>query len=346
MFKFSPLSEKFKIIVDWVKAILIALAVVFFTKAFFFESFTIPTSSMEATLINGDYILVSKQNYGPRVSLSQWFAPFFYPHEITPVRFPSFSSVKRNDVIVFNYPIEDDREMTERTPFVKRCAAIPGDTLQIKNGIVFINGDTLNESENLEFNYFIETKKPFNEDSLTALGITEGGPVMDELHQNLTMTRKTAATLGKNNNVEKIQIMCEDSGLFSSHLFPSSMYLTWNTDNYGPLIIPEQGHTVVLNKQTIPIYYRIISIYENNTLEIKNDSIFFINGEKMKSYTFKKNYYFVLGDNRHNSTDSRFWGFVPEDHIIGKAVMIWFSIDRTKNFFSKFRWDRWFKMIE
>lgn len=337
--------KKYNNLIDWIKAILIALLVVFFIKALLFESFTIPTTSMEQTMVSGDYILVSKINYGPRFSFSQLFSSFFYPHKAPLMRLSSFSSVDRNDVIVFNYPIEDDLETVERTPFVKRCVAIPGDTLQIKNSIVWINGLAAEESNNVEFNYYIETNDPFITDTLTELGITEGGPVMDMSHYNLTMTRKTAAIIGKKNNVDKIQIMCEDSGLYSSDLFPSSMYYTWNMDNYGPLVIPQKGSTVKLTKNSIPIYYRIISVYEDNKLVINNDSIFFINDQPAKTYTFKKNYYFVLGDNRHNSTDSRFWGFVPEDHIIGKAVMVWFSIDKHKSFFSKFRSDRWFKVI-
>jgi signal peptidase I len=333
-------------IIDWIKAILMALAVVFFVKAFLFESFTIPTTSMEKTLITGDYILVNNISCGARVPLLQVFLAVIDPWLASEIRLPAMSPVDRNDILVFNYPIEDDKEIEKRTPFVKRCIGTPGDTLLIKNGIVYINGEAIPESENLEFNYFIETDDPFNTDSLTAMGITEGGAVMDMSHYNLTMTRKNAEDIGKKYNVTDIRIMCEDSGLYASTLFPSSMYYSWNMDNYGPLVVPKKGCTVTLDKISLPLYYRIIGIYENNKLEIRGDSLYFINDLPVTTYTFKMDYYFVMGDNRHNSTDSRFWGFVPEDHIIGKAVMLWFSIDKSKSFFSRFRSDRWFKSIE
>jgi signal peptidase I len=338
--------NKYNDIIDWIKAILMALIVVFFVKAFLFESFTIPTTSMERTLIAGDYILVSKVSCGARVSLLQIFLPFIDSSQQPDMRLPALSPVDRNDILVFNYPIEDETIINRRTPFVKRCIGLPGDTLLIKKSKVSINGRMLEESENLEFNYFIQTSDPFNTDSLTAMGITEGGPVMDMSHYNLTMTRKNAEDISRKYNVDDIEIMCEDSGLYASTLFPSSMYYSWNMDNYGPLVIPKKGNTVKLDKYTLPVYYRIIGIYENNKLEIKDDSMYFINDLPATTYTFKKDYYFVLGDNRHNSTDSRFWGFVPEDHIIGKAIMVWFSIDDDKSFFSKFRSDRWFKMLE
>jgi signal peptidase I len=340
------LKNHLKGIIEWIKAILMALIVVFFVKVFLFESYTIPTTSMEKTLINGDYILVSKLNFGPRVSIADIIVSYFFPDQPPLMRLPGFSSVERNDVIVFNYPIQDENEINKRTPFVKRCIALPGDTLLIKNGTVYINGDSLSESENIEFNYLIETNDPFITDSLTAMGITEGGAVMDMSHYNLTMTKNDAEEISKRHNVTDIQKLCEDSGLYASTLFPSSQFYSWNMDNYGPLFIPGKGKTVNLDKYSLPIYYRIISVYENNKIEVKDDSTIYINGLPAKEYTFKMNYYFVLGDSRHNSTDSRFWGFVPEDHIIGKAVMIWFSVDKSEKFFSKFRSDRWFKIIE
>lgn len=300
---------------------------------------------MEKTLLTGDYILVSKVSCGARLSLMQLFAPFIETDKEDNLLFPRFTSIDRNDVIVFNLPTQDDKKITDRTPFVKRCVALPGDTLLIKNGSVIINQQKLLENENIQFNYFIETNGPFNTDSLAAIGITEGGAVMDMSHYNLTMTKKNAEIIAQKHNVESIQILCEDSGLYASSLFPSSMYYAWNSDNYGPLIVPKKGNTVKLDKISLPLYFRIISVYEDNILEIENDSLCFINGNPASSYTFKMDYYFVLGDNRHNSTDSRFWGFVPKNHIIGIAEMVWFSIDEGKSFFSKFKRDRWFKAI-
>lgn len=315
------------------------------------ESYTIPTTSMEKTLIEGDYILVSKLNYGARTPITPLSLPFFSKAyssawQLPYFRVPGFSDIKANDVIVFNYPIEDDKPVDKRIPFVKRCIAAAGDTLKIVNGKVFVNSKAIAEPEDAEFNFLVKTDSSLiNPDSLEKLGITEGGPVMSLSTYNLTMTRKNAAIIGRFENVKGIEIMCEDSGLYAQSLFPSSIFYSWNMDNYGPIVIPANGATVQLTKLNLPLYYRIISVYEGNTLVVKNDSICEINGVPTTSYTFKMNYYFALGDNRHNSADSRFWGFVPEDHIIGKAVMILFSVDRSKNFFSGFRWNRFFKII-
>jgi len=342
-----------KNIFDWLKAIGLALLVVIFIRAFFFECFTIPTTSMEKTLIEGDFILVSKMNYGTRTPITPLSVPFVnyrlyndwwqFPY----FRLSGYSSIKANEVIVFNYPIEDEKPIDKRTPFVKRCVAVPRDTLKIINSKIFINGKEQTEPDNAEFNYIVKTDSTqIDQEELEKLGITEGGPVMDISTYNLTMTRKNAEKIKKLPIILKTEVMCEDSGLYAENLFPSSMYYTWNMDNYGPVVIPAKGMTVKLNKITLPLYYRIISVYEDNILVVKNDSICEINGKPAKTYTFKMNYYFTLGDNRHNSADSRFWGFVPEDHVIGKAAMIWVSIDKSKSFLYRIRWDRCFKAIK
>jgi signal peptidase I len=307
---------------------------------------------MESTLIKGDYILVSKLNYGSRTPMTILSVPFFdhiYSDlwQLPYYRLPGFSSIKNNDVIVFNYPIRDDKPVDKRIAFVKRCVAIAGDTLKIRNGKVFINGNEISEPENAEFNFLVKTDSAeIPAEKLEELGITEGGQVSDICTYNLTMTRKNSEIISKMPSIIKTEIMCEDSGLYVDHLFPSSMYYSWNLDNYGPIVIPSKGMNVKLDKKTLPLYFRIISVYEENTLVVKNDTIIEINGNPAKEYTFKMNYYFVLGDNRHNSADSRFWGFVPEDHVIGKAVMILFSKDRNKSFFNGIKWDRCFKVIK
>ena len=341
-----------KNIVDWIKAIGIALLVILLLRFFFIESYTIPTTSMEKTLIEGDYIIVSKISYGARIPITLLSLPFFskvysVAWQLPYLRVPGFSDIKTNDVIVFNYPIEDEKPVDKRTPFVKRCIAAAGDTLKIVDGKVYVNSKLIEEPDDAEFNFLVKTdSSQIDPSELEKLGITEGGPMMNLTTYNLTMTRRNAEIVNKFKNVKSVEIMCEDSGLFAENLYPSSMYYTWNMDNYGPIIIPEKGATVKLTKINLPLYYRIISAYEGNSLVVKNDSICEINGKPSKTYTFKMNYYFALGDNRHNSADSRFWGFVPEDHIIGKAVMILFSVDRSKNFFSGFRWNRLFKIIK
>jgi signal peptidase I len=348
---FNKISLHKKYSVEWFKAIGIALLVVIIIRSFFFVSYSLPTSSMEKTLMEGDYILVSKLNYGARLPITPLTLPFIpsvyssslqFPY----FRLPAFNKIKDNDVLVFNYLIEDEKPIDKRTAFVKRCVAVAGDTLHIRNGKIFINDHLSEEPENAEFNFIVKTDStPLDPNQFRKFDITEGGPVMDMYNYNLTTTRKNAELISKLPNVIKSEVMCEDSGLYADNLFPSSMYYAWNMDNYGPIVIPAKGMTVKLNKKTLPLYYRIISVYEGNKLSIINDSICSINDKPAKTYTFKMNYYFMMGDNRHNSADSRFWGFVPEDHIIGKAVMIWFSIDKNRNIFNRFRWNRCFKLI-
>jgi len=338
-------------IVDWIKAFFIAVLIILFVRCFIFEIYFIPSTSMEKTLVKGDFIFVSKISYGSRIPITPISLPFFNNVYSNIIHFPylrffGITSIKTNDIIVFNYPIKDEVPVDIRTPFVKRCLAVAGDTLKIKDGIVFINRKEIIEPENTEFNYIVNTDSiPIKHDKLDSLGITEGGAINETCTYNITMTRKISEKIKKLSNVKKIERMCEDNGLYAENLFPSSMYYSWNMDNYGPIVIPKKGMTIKLNKITLPLYFRIISVYEGNKLVIKNDSIFEIDGKRAKTYTFKMNYYFVLGDNRHNSADSRFWGFVPEDHIIGKVKMILFSIDREKRFFNRIRWNRFFNYI-
>jgi signal peptidase I len=338
-------------IIDWLKALAIAILVILFARCFLFEIYSIPSTSMEKTLVKGDFIFVSKISYGARLPITPVTLPFFRNIYSNIFHFPYFrffgiTSIKTNDIIVFNYPIRDEVPIDRRVPFVKRCIAVAGDTLKIKNGKVFINRTEIAEPDDVEFNYIVKTDSiQLRPEQLDSMGITEGGAIDETGTYNLTMTKKNARIIKKMHNVTKTEVMCEDSGLYAENLFPSSMYYSWNMDNYGPLVVPAKGMTVKLNKITLPLYYRIISVYERNKLVIKNDSIFEINGKRARAYTFKMNYYFVMGDNRHNSADSRFWGFVPEDHIIGKVKMILFSIDKEKHFLNRIRWNRFFNYI-
>lgn len=345
--KFRKYNQKS--VFEWIKALLLALFLLILLNVFVFETYTIPSTSMEKTLVTGDYIFVNKLGCGARLPSTPIAIPFtsiYFDWPTLPyVRIPGSNSIKNNDIVVFNYPLDENKLIDRRTPFVKRCVAIPGDTFKLLNSIVYINNKALEIPSNLEFNYLLQTNgTPFNEDFLDRYDISEGGPVTDINTFNITLTNKNAEQIKKLPNVIKCERMLEDRGLYSDYLFPSSFYYPWNMDNYGPLVIPKKGSKVPLSKKTIPLYYRIIKVYEKNDLEIKNDSAF-INGIFTKEYTFKMDYYFMLGDNRHNSSDSRMWGFVPEDHIIGKALFIITSVDKRKFFLEKFRWDRFFKGV-
>jgi signal peptidase I len=242
-----------------------------FAHIFIFQTSLIPTPSMKPTLNEGDYIIVNKLAYGPRIPITPLSLPIGNTYldwiQLPYMRIPGYSSVKHNDVIVFNYPMDDDLPIDERKGYVKRCVGLPGDTIKMKNGSLSINDEKITEPSTIFHKYII------------------------------------------------------DSSIYSPAYFPNRSEIKWNADNFGPLYIPEKGKNILLTKKNITLYQRVIEKYENNILKIKNDSVF-INDNYRMTYTFKMNYYFVMGDNRSNSVDSRFWGFVPEDHLIGKASYI------------------------
>ncbi|NVO03383.1 MAG: signal peptidase I [Bacteroidetes bacterium] len=340
-----------KSLFDWIKALLIALLIALFLKAFVIETYTIPTTSMEKTLQVGDFIIVSKLNYGPRLPMTLLSLPFFGNSfylkwlQLPFYRLPGFTSIKRNDVIAFNYPMNITVPIDKRTPFVKRCVALPGDTIEIINSFLFVNKKSQSEPENAEYNYAIKTNGiPLDEKKLSQWGISEGGPVDNLNNYILNLTRKIADSIRLMKNVKEIKQWMEKPKDAFENYFPYSEEFPWNNDNYGPLLVPKAGQIIKIDKVNIAIYSRIISVYEENKLEIKNDSIF-INNKYARTYKFKMNYYFMMGDNRQNSADSRAWGFVPEDHIIGKAVIIGFSSNSALGFFKGFRWNRFLKGI-
>jgi len=246
-----------------------------FIRIFVFQIFNVPTFSMNNTLKEGDYILVNKLAYGTRIPITPLSLPIGNTYidwiQIPYLRIPGFTNVAHNDIIVFNFPLEDDLPIDHRQEYVKRCIGLPGDTILIKKGIVFVNNKKITESENILY-------------------------LLDEQKNRLLI----------------------DSSVYSPAVFPNSSNIKWNADNFGSLYIPKKGETISFTKENIILYKRVIEKYENNILNLKNDSVF-INNQYCINYTFKMNYYFTLGDNRYNSIDSRFWGFVPEDHLIGRV---------------------------
>ena len=344
---------------EWLKAFLLAIAIILFIRVFIAETFIVPNNSMEKTIMSGDFVLVNKLAYGPRFPITPLSLPFthqripFIPGvppylsflQIPFFRIPGYSSVQIGDVLVFNYPIQENFPVDKRTRMMKRCVAMPGDTLHIKDQQIFINSRRYNTSNSFQYNYFVRTNgKPFDKTLLEKLDITQGGRYMNEYDYILAMTEQSMKELSKSKNIISIDTICNPSKVYNEYLFPSSRCYPWNVDNYGPLVIPREGDTVKLTMDNIPLYQRIISVYEKNSFEQRRDT-FLINGEQCKFYVFQMDYYFVIGDNWHNSTDSRNWGFLPEDHIIGKAGLIWFSLDQNKSFPSKIRWNRVLKSI-
>lgn len=407
-------NPKMRSALEWVDDILFALIAVYLINLFAFQNYQIPSSSLEKTLLVGDYLFVSKVSYGPRVPNT----PISFPlvQNTLPIlncksyiewpqwgykRVKGTGHVKRNDIVVFNFPTGDTvalklqnpdyytlieqvgreriyldkatfgdviyRPVDKRENYVKRCVGMPGDSLSIVNNQVFINGKAAKNPENMQLNYFVETDgSPLTEDQfrlldvskearalisadgymnqvLEALGFTPNQAGKFNPIYRLPLTKKSLGIAQKLSVVKKVTI--EPGEIYGDIYYPVGYHTGWSRDNYGPLWIPKKGSTIQLDERNLAFYSRCIKNYENNTLEVKDGAIL-INGKPETTYTFKYDYYFMMGDNRHNSADSRSWGFVPEDHVVGKPILIWLSLDKDRSLFDGgIRWNRLFRMV-
>ncbi|HTF04205.1 MAG TPA: signal peptidase I [Bacteroidia bacterium] len=359
----TPKKKRKSHLREWTEAVVVAFVGVIILKSFFFEPFAIPSDSMSGTLLSGDYVVVNKLSFGARMPITPLTIPFTHQSvwgmksysdaiQFPYARIPGFGGIDRNDVIVFNFPAEElfplegeakNYPVDHRTHFIKRCIALPGDTLQIRDKTVFINGKETGIPLHVMFNYVIKVDSS-KTDSLdfTKLGMVRESRQGKYAYYTITMIPATADSLKLNPKIISVEPELSPPGSFDEQVFPHEEKLSWNLDNYGPLIIPKEGQTITLSVDSLSIWERIIVDYEHNEMTVKEDSIF-INGKYTTTYTFKMNYYFVMGDNRHFSMDSRYWGFVPEDHIVGIATMILFSYDKVNG---SVRWGRTFQSIE
>ena len=414
-----------RFIMSWVDALVFALVAVYFINQFFFQNYVIPSSSLEKSLLTGDYLFVSKMSYGARIPqtpltmpLTQHTLPvigtksyFDFPHWDYR-RVKGLGKVKLNDIVVFNYPAGDTivndarwqaqdyyqlvysfgkqiiaqnqqtpldvkamnvqqqrnyfayvyaigrnyivnnpseygditaRPTDRRENYVKRCVGLPGQTLQVKNRTIFLNGKANKEPDEVQYTYYIKLKQSLPEELIDQLGISDEDLASLNTNGYMPLTRSALKALqARKDIVESIRI---NNDAVTGDLYPLNAITGWTRDNYGPVWIPKKGATIQLNMNNIAIYERPIAVYEGNSLKVSNGKIY-INGKEAHSYTFKMDYYFMMGDNRHNSADSRYWGFVPEDHIVGKPIFVWFSSNPDKNGIKGVRWNRLFKWVD
>ena len=344
---------------EWWDAIVFAVIAATLIRWALLEAFTIPTPSMEKSLLVGDFLFVSKIHYGSRTPQTPLQLPLTHQKiwgtnipsyidalQLPSFRLPGFTSVKRNDVVVFNYPVEHEYPTDLKTHYIKRCIGMPGDTLQVRGMEVLINGVSMESPEHMQFKFYVETDETLSERILTRYDISsydiyriQGGYLID-------MEPETAAQMASLEFIKSVRAAENRPGQAEPDVYPSYDSLDWNRDYYGPLVIPGEGKTIALTEENIAKYRYVMEYYEGiENLEIKDNKVF-INGAEQNSYTFTQDYYFMMGDNRHNSLDSRYWGFVPQSHVVGKALFIWMSIDAEAGLLNKIRWNRLFRGIE
>ena len=352
---------------EWADAIVFAVVAATLIRWLIMEAYTIPTPSMENSLLVGDFLFVSKFHYGTRTPKTPiqmplthqkiWFTdiPSYVDWiQLPQYRLPGISRVKREDVVVFNVPpryLNEDKDypVDLKTNYIKRCVGLPGDVLSVKDRQVVVNDQPLSNPPDMEFSYLVTSRDAISKRNLDKLEIDEDDyAVLSRPEDNPIY--QMYITTAKAEELKQIPYILSVDDDYRTHdgpdprIFPPNK--RWNGDNYGPVKIPAKGMTIEVNDSTLAFYGDVIKLYDHNEEEVKiENGKLYIGGKEMANYTFRQNYYFMMGDNRHNSLDSRYWGFVPEDHIVGKAFFIWLSIDKHASFLNKIRWRRFFNLI-
>mgnify|MGYP006148516467 FL=1 len=410
---------------EWLGSIIFAVILATFVHTYLIQPYIVPTGSLEKSILIGDFLFVSKFHYGARAPQTAVSFPMVHDTivgtgirsylnkpQIPYFRLPGFQNIKRNEIVTFSWPADTVRKffvrekgvkkpIDKKSNYVKRCVAIPSDTLEIINGLIHINGkkSIMPYRAKPIYTYSAYNSKGVSASSLIKLGVSDiqrkfkiqeinqykfeqirpyllnvidnspenfivitkskGIPYEIRLNSRISMTEikdtKTdlfltnneADLISKSNILDSLKRTFNEIKSYNTSYFPNDIRFNWNEDNFGPIIIPKRNTTVDLTKNNLPIYKKIIREYEKNELTLDLNGTIRINNIETNSYTFKQDYYWMMGDNRYRSEDSRSWGFVPEDHIVGKPVFIWFSIDGINDGFKnwKIRWDRVFTTI-
>jgi signal peptidase I len=353
---------------EWGDAILFAVIAATLIRWIFMEAFTIPTPSMENSLLMGDYLFVSKFHYGARTPKTPLQMPLTHQYiwgttipsyldwvQLPQYRLPGISHVKNNDVVVFNWPAEKGFPTDLKTNYIKRCIAIGGDSIQVKDRQVYINGKAAENPPKMQYTYKVFTTEEFPDRIFRKYKIPNFGDYKKNLMYLdsgkvgylIEMTPDLVEKFKADGLSKDIEIYNHKKDGRGSILFPmNKKSFEWDIDNYGPLWVPKEGATIKLDSNTVSTYESTIRDYEGWESVVSKGDKLIIDGKEVSEYTFKQDYYFMMGDNRHNSLDSRFWGFVPADHIVGKAFMIWLSVDQEGGVADKIRWNRLFNIIK
>ncbi|MEP2668030.1 MAG: signal peptidase I [Cyclobacteriaceae bacterium] len=357
-------------LIEWRDSIVFAVVVATLFRWSFVEAFMVPTPSMENTILVGDYLFVSKFHYGARTPRTPLQVPLTHQKiwgtdipsyldwvELPSYRLPGLRGVERGEPVVFNIPPTvlndgEERPIDLKTFYVKRCVAIAGDRFEIRNKQIFVNGEPLENPENMKFSYLVTSKDEIHKRHLDKLELTSDDYYHLGQRANASVVYKMLLTPEQRNEIEALPFVLSVKEDFTTHdgpdvnIFPRAKNTSWNGDNYGPLVMPAKGMKMIVNDSTLGLYGEMIQLHEENgNISIANGELI-IDGENVKEYIFKQDYYFMMGDNRHNSLDSRYWGFVPENHILGKPLFIWLSINNEADLLHKIRWHRMFTRIE
>jgi len=368
---------------EWVSSILFAVVAATIVHTYFMQPYTIPTSSLEKTLLVGDFLFVSKFHYGARTPIT----PISFPmvHDTIPLvrkksyatkpqvpyfRFPGFQKIKRNDIVVFSWPVDTVnafqrygdgkyyyKPIDKKSNYVKRCVGLPGDSLSVKEGYVYVNGERneLPDRAVIQFGYDVKVSNLINDNILIKrYNITDQYGYNPNTQSYLfpAISEESLELLKSNPNVlEVTEWRTKKNSLGDPGTFPSDSQYKWDNNSFGPIYIPEAGATVAITPESIPFYERIIEVYEGSELGVENvisksDTQVFLNGNPITEYTFKMDYYWMMGDNRNNSEDARTWGYVPFNHVVGKPVFVWMSWDsNASGIANKIRWERLFTTV-